>query len=381
MNTAVREEALAGWSVGELLARAHDRVVAPAPIEGWVVGCVTGLRHTRGHLFFDLAEAVNEPVRRKVSVPVTILGRSAERVLHTLTGAGVELANGLQVRLWGRLDLYVPRARLEFVASAVDPATTVGAASLGRRRLLRQLQAEHLLEANGRCIMPALPLRVGIVGPPGAGRDDVVAALRASGYGWQLTCATVSTHGPAAAAAIAWGVGTTWRRDVDVVLIVRGGGAAIELSVFDDERVARAVARCPRPVWVAVGHSGDRSVADACAQRSFPTPSAAAAALVAIAASVEQGLDDAAARIGRSAAALLMACSDRLGSTSSAVTSLGRAIVVKQEVAVNLIETTIVGLGRAEAADRRARSLTVVAAVAVLLLAAVVLLVALGVKP
>jgi exodeoxyribonuclease VII large subunit len=191
----------------------------------------------------------------------------------------------------------------------------------------------------------------------------------------------VSTHGPAAAAAIAWGVGTTWRRDVDVVLVVRGGGAAVELTAFDDERVARAVARCPRPVWVAVGHSGDRSVADACAQRSFPTPSAAAAALVAIAASVEQGLDDAATRIGRSAAALSMACSDRLGSTSSAVTSLARAIVVEQEAAVNLIETTIVGLGRAEAADRRARSLTVVAAVAVLLLAAVVLLVALGVRP
>lgn len=387
MTTALadHDEVVAAWTVRELLEAARRRVTAAQHLEVWVVGCISGLRRRGGHLFFDLAEA-DAGGPPPVSVPVVVLGRAAERVLETMAAAEVELADGLQVRLWGRLELYVPRARVEFLASAVDPATTVGAAALARRRLLRALRAEHLLEANGRCELVPLPLRVGIVGPSGAGRDDVTAALEASGYAWRMTCATVPAQGPRAAPAIARAIGATWRGGVDVVLVVRGGGAAVDLSTFDDERVARAVARCPRPVWVAVGHSSDRSVADACAHRSFPTPSSAAAALVGTVATMETGLDAALATIAREARGMLTAAAGQLEAGAGAVGRHAARVVAEHTAQLEVLDGEIAVLGRTCATQLRARVAVVTAATAavVLVLVFVVMVVALvlgGARP
>jgi exodeoxyribonuclease VII large subunit len=66
----------------------------------------------------------------------------------------------------------------------------------------------------------------------------------------------------------------------DVIVVARGGGARSELSCFDTRVVAQAIAACPVPVWTAVGHATDSTVADLVANRSWPTPSAAAAALI-----------------------------------------------------------------------------------------------------
>ena len=64
------------------------------------------------------------------------------------------------------------------------------------------------------------------------------------------------------------------RKGLDVVVAIRGGGSQADLAAFDSERVARALATTPVPVWVGVGHTGDRTVADELAHRYFATPTA-----------------------------------------------------------------------------------------------------------
>lgn len=349
-GTAAHEETLAGWSVNDMLDAARDRLTSPGNLEGWVLGRVRSLRRSRGHLFFDLDEIEPASGRPPLSVPVVVLGRSAERVLAGLAAAGVELADGLAVRAWGRLDVYVPRARLQVVATAVDPATTVGAAAEVRRRLIRTLRAEHLLEANGRCVLAPLPLRVAVVGPPGAGRDDVIGALRASGFAWRLSCATVTTRGPLAAPAVAWAVGASWRAGVDLVVAV---GMDEWPSVLDDERVARAVARCPRPVWVAGGGIGDRSVVLACAQRSFPSASAAADALVAVAGAVDAGVTEAAVAICAGARTLVADQGEAVEATRRAIGTHAEQAVTARSADLDLLEAAVAGVGSARPAPRR----------------------------
>ena len=80
---------------------------------------------------------------------------------------------------------------------------------------------------------------------------------------------------------VAAAVRTLGRRDVDVVLVVRGGGARSDLATFDTEVVARAIATCPRPVLTGLGHEVDRSVADEVAHLALKTPTACAGELIA----------------------------------------------------------------------------------------------------
>jgi exodeoxyribonuclease VII large subunit len=365
--TTAHEQSLAGWSVGDVLEAARDRVTSPEHVEGWALGRVRRPRRCRGHLFFDLEELEAASGRPALSVPVAVLGRSAERVLAGLAAAEVEVADGLAVRVWGRLEVYVPRARLQLVATAVDPATTLGAAVEARRRLLRTLEAEHLLEANSRCLPMPLPLRVGIVAPPGDDRDDVIATLEASGFAWRLTVATVTTRGPLAAGAVAWAVGGSWRAGVEVVLVL---GLDEWPSVLDDERVTRAVARCPRPVWVAGGGTADASVAHACAQRSFGSATAAADALVAVAGSVDAGVTEAAVAICDNARRLLASRAVAVEAALGAVATLAEDAVVGRAADINALAAAFAGLG--PAASRRSRLATVATGVVAVALLALV---------
>ena len=78
--------------------------------------------------------------------------------------------------------------------------------------------------------------------------------------------------------------------DVDVIAIVRGGGARTDLMAFDLESVAHAVATCPVPVLSGIGHEIDRSVVDEVAHTAYKTPTACAAAIVQRVARFDQNL-------------------------------------------------------------------------------------------
>jgi exodeoxyribonuclease VII large subunit len=109
----------------------------------------------------------------------------------------------------------------------------------------------------------------------------VSALLEASGIEWQLLRQAVPMAGPSAPAAVAAAIGRLARSSPDVILIARGGGGRVELDCWDTEQVARAVATASVPVWTAIGHASDSTVADRVANRSCVTPSAAAGELIA----------------------------------------------------------------------------------------------------
>jgi exodeoxyribonuclease VII large subunit len=126
-----------------------------------------------------------------------------------------------------------------------------------------------------------VPLRVGLVTSLGsAAWHDVTDELRASGFGFRVTACDTRVQGEWAAEMVAAAIGTLARRALDVVVVVRGGGARSELATFDSEVVARAIARSPVPVLTGLGHEVDRSVADEVACLALKTPTACAAELV-----------------------------------------------------------------------------------------------------
>jgi exodeoxyribonuclease VII large subunit len=109
---------------------------------------------------------------------------------------------------------------------------------------------------------------------------DFVDELRSSGFAWQVRLAHVPVQGHGSDELIARAIETLVDVDVDVVVLVRGGGSRLDLAVFDSEVLGRAIAASPVPVLTGIGHEIDTSVADVAAHSSYKTPTACASALV-----------------------------------------------------------------------------------------------------
>ncbi|HEX5365914.1 MAG TPA: exodeoxyribonuclease VII large subunit [Acidimicrobiales bacterium] len=283
------------WSVPELAEAIARHLAGAFPDEVWVRGVVRNLARGRGGgtVWFDLVEPaadgdLSRPAR--ATLPVVLFDTARRRVNARLTDAGgrVRMTDGTEVRIRGRLSWYERRGRLQLAMSDIDPAFTLGRLAADRDHLLRLLAGEGLLSRQAELARPLLPLRLGLVTSGGsAAEHDVLGELRSSGIGFSVVRADVRVQGAHAPRSVAAGLAAVAARGVDLVLLVRGGGATTDLGAFDGEVVARAVAGLAVPVLTGIGHEVDRSVADEVAHASYKTPTACAQAVVADVRAVE----------------------------------------------------------------------------------------------
>ena len=153
---------------------------------------------------------------------------------------------------------------------------------VARAALLAKLAEEDLLRANADRPMPLVPLRVGLATSDGSAAEaDFLDELRRSGFAFRVLRADTRVQGSDAPRSIASAIRMLATHRLDVLALVRGGGARTDLAAFDDEAVARAIAACPVPVVTGIGHEVDTSVADEVAHTAAKTPTACAQLLVA----------------------------------------------------------------------------------------------------
>ena len=302
-------------TVGELCDVVAAAVDEAFPSEIWVRGAISGLsRSQNGHVYFDLIDPAEVGSATEHVVPVALFSSSRHRVNAILRRSGnIRMHDGVEIRIRGQVAYYPPQGRVQLVMSLIDPAFTVGQMAMARQALLDKLAAEDLLAANGRRTLPVAPLRVGLVTSEGsAAHADFAHELAASSYGFAVQIFDARVQGIDAVPSLVDSIERAGRADVDVVVVVRGGGARTDLAAFDSERVARAIARCERAVLVGVGHEVDRSVADEVAHTSAKTPTAAAALLVDTVARFDADVEQAAARLSTLADARLETATSRL---------------------------------------------------------------------
>ncbi len=177
------------------------------------------------------------------------------------------------VRVKGEVQFYKARGTVDFILSELDTDALLGKVAAERARLVRALVDEDLFDRQQRLPVPLLPLRVGLVASPDTeGCNDFLGGLRGSGLAFAVTFAPTAVQGKAAPTRIAKAIANLQRESLDLIVVVRGGGSKADLSAFDSERVARAIATSSLPVWTGIGHTGDQSVADEVAKRAFITP-------------------------------------------------------------------------------------------------------------
>ncbi|HEX9992661.1 MAG TPA: exodeoxyribonuclease VII large subunit [Acidimicrobiales bacterium] len=313
------------WSVSELSDGIAVALRKSFPDEVWVRGEIQGWKAGRaGHAYFQLTDHEEGDDRPTACLSVALFANARQRVVAMLRRAGgVRLADGIEVRIRGRLAYYGPQGRLQLLMSAIDPEHTLGRMAADRDRLLRALRAEGLVDAQAGLRMPVAPLHVALVtAASSAAASDFLHELAGSGLAFRVRVLDTRVQGPGAEQRVALALRRAAALRPDVVALVRGGGARSDLATFDAEVVARTVCGLGVPVVTGIGHEVDWSVADEVAHVAFKTPTACAAGLVAEVRSFTERLARAWERLAGRAGHRLDAADRALAGTAAAV---GRA--------------------------------------------------------
>ena len=185
--------------------------------------------------------------------------------------------DGQQVLARGRVSLYEPRGDYQLIVDSLEEAG-LGALQRAFEELRRRLATEGLFAPERKRPLPAAPATIGVItSPTGAALRDILHILARRYAAARVIVYPVPVQGAAAAPAIAAALDLAGARaECEVLILARGGGSLEDLWAFNDERVARAIARCPIPVVSGVGHETDVTIADFVADRRAPTPSGAA---------------------------------------------------------------------------------------------------------
>ncbi len=300
------------YTVGDLVAGLR-RLLEDRVGRLWVVGEVSNLRRPgSGHVYFTLKDDAGQ-VR-------AALFRSTARRLP------FEPENGLEVLVYAEVTVYEPRGDLQLVVRHLEPRGE-GALQLAFEQLRRRLEAEGLFDEARKRALPAVPRRLAVVASEAsAALRDVLQVTGRRCPGLPLLISPTRVQGPGAEHEVAAALSlAAAQREVDAVLLVRGGGSLEDLQPFNTEVVARAIAACPVPVVVGVGHEIDVTIADLTADLRAATPSAAAELAAPDGAHLRRALRRDWQRLGRAAEALLARHEARLSRAREAVAMLAPA--------------------------------------------------------
>ena len=269
------------FSVGQF-TEVLNHVLKASFDEGvWVEGEIQGLRKPNPHAYFTLIENIDGV---KAQLNINLFAGPLRNVQAKLRQQGIELKDGLKVRLFGRVEYYGPFGKLNLIATDVDTQFSAGDVAAKREELLRQLMEKGVDKINKRIPVPLVPLRLGIISSSqAAGWADAQQHLTESGIGFAITFCDVRVQGDAAVSQIVAALNSLSRRDdIDLVMLMRGGGSKGDLAAFDDEQIAMAISKCSHPVFTGIGHEIDTSIADIVAHTANKTPTACAQSVIAI---------------------------------------------------------------------------------------------------
>ena len=255
----------------------------PAPV--WITAEIGEMNiHGSGHCYLDLIDygASGEKSQRVEAKARGVIWSSSFRMLKPYfeNTTGARLAKGLNVLVKVQV-AYSNLYGLSLNIIDIDPSFTVGALEMQRNRTIQRLKDEGCMDMNGQLDLPALPRRLAVVSSAtAAGYRDFMKHMGENEYGFRFstTLFPALMQGEEAPSSIICALDAIAARadEFDAVVIIRGGGAAMDLVCFDDYELAVNIAQFPLPVITGIGHDHDYHIADMVAHTWLKTPTAVA---------------------------------------------------------------------------------------------------------
>ena len=242
-----------------------DEILQDVWVRGEISDCKT---YSSGHCYFKLKDA-------EAQLPCVFFKNAR------LRSSAPELRDGMAIAANGRISLYERDGKMQLYVENVELFGD-GDLFLRLEQLKKRLAAEGLFDDSRKRPLPSSPSIIGIVtSPEGAALRDMLRVLRTRFPLTRVILSPTLVQGAEAPAAIARALDViNAHGEVEVVILGRGGGSIEDLWAFNEEVVARAIARSRIPVISGVGHETDFTIADLVADYRASTPTAAAAAAV-----------------------------------------------------------------------------------------------------
>ncbi|OGV57442.1 MAG: hypothetical protein A2283_00020 [Lentisphaerae bacterium RIFOXYA12_FULL_48_11] len=292
----------------------------------WVEGEISNLRRpSSGHSYFTIKDASSQ------ITAVLFRGNQA--------GLKFQPKDGMLVRAFGQISVYEKSGNYQIIVRQMEESGK-GSLQAQFEALKEKLLKEGLFDVSRKRLIPVLPQHVGIVtSRTGAAIRDILNILGRRFPNLHLLLAPVKVQGEGAAEEIAAAINLLNEiGGLDVLIVGRGGGSLEDLWAFNEEVVARAIARSNIPVISAVGHEIDFTISDFVADLRAPTPSAAAELVVGRKDAFEDVINEMSRRLGQSFEGNIIRIKNRLSAA-------GNSYVFKQpENMVKLYRQKLTGL-------------------------------------
>lgn len=248
--------------------------------------------------------------------------------------------NGMKVIVTGRVSAYIRDGQYQIYIDSMEP-DGIGALYIAYEQLKKKLAAEGLFDREKKKPLPKIPTRIGIItSPTGAAIRDIINIL---GRRFPL-CRPILypslVQGDGASAQIIAGIDYfNEKKNVDVLIVGRGGGSLEDLWAFNDEALCRRVAASNIPIISAVGHETDFTLCDFAASVRAPTPSAAAELAVPESSELKRKINNVNARME-------LLCEQRIKILKEKLTALSNSKVLTNPM--NFIDDRKMALGMTE---------------------------------
>jgi exodeoxyribonuclease VII large subunit len=230
-----------------------------------VEGEISNLKKSaRGHVYFTLKDE----------------GASISGVLWASTASKlkISLEEGMAVIATGLVEIYAPSGNYSLVVSKIEPVG-LGGLQLAYQQLKEKLDAEGLFEASRKRALSLFPFKIGLVtSSTGSVLHDMMRVIQAKNPALTVVLSPAKVQGAGASAEIAQAIESLQNPalGLEVIIVARGGGSFEDLFCFSEEAVVRAIATSRLPIVTGIGHEPDFGLADAVADYSAQTPTAAA---------------------------------------------------------------------------------------------------------
>lgn len=294
------------------------------PEKYWVKAEISGIKaRPGGHCYLELSQTEGGELVAKIRAMIwSAQYRVISHMFEDVTGSPLSEGMNVLVRVSVNFnEVY----GLSLVVDDIDPEFTLGEREDRRRKTIRRLEEEGLMDLQKELAVPELPWRIAVVSAPdAAGYRDFRKHLDGNPYGFSfrvdLFPAVVQGVSAPASVADALELVAASSEPYDVVMIMRGGGAKLDMACFDEYDMAKAIAQCPVPVITGIGHDQDCHIADMAACEHLKTPTALADWLI----DIYCREDEALAAFGRR---LSLAFTNRLALMESSLTLLENRIL------------------------------------------------------
>jgi exodeoxyribonuclease VII large subunit len=250
--------------------------------EYWIIAEIAELSIARqGHAYLDLVEKQGNQITTKVRANIWSYSfRGISSRFKSITGQ--ELKSGMKILVQATVS-YHELYGLSLTIRDIDPNYTIGERARIKQEIIGKLEADGMMELNKRWDLPVVPQKIAIISSStAAGFGDFINQLDENRYGYcihfQLFQATLQgKDAPETLVQAFRNIKKAHEKEkFDTLVLIRGGGAQLDLDCFDDYDLAIEIATCPIPVITGIGHERDETIADLVAHTKMKTPTAAA---------------------------------------------------------------------------------------------------------